>query len=40
MVYVSIWIIDIAAQFGLLLCHGEYEESRKITQLQENSPTT
>jgi hypothetical protein len=22
------------------LCHGEYEESRKITQLQENSPTT
>jgi hypothetical protein len=31
MAYVSILIIDITAQFLLLLCDGEYEESRKIT---------
>jgi hypothetical protein len=33
-------ITDITTQFRLLLCDGEYEEGKKIAQLQENSPTT
>jgi hypothetical protein len=39
MAYVSI-ITDITTKFRLLLCDGEYEESKKLAQLQENSPTT